>query len=618
MAQLSLTTRYVEHRYNLNRVLHESFLTGSGRYKDGDLLVADHPRIWQFNGINTQDMDVSGGALGPTHPDTNTQHQLHINPGFMRWNGIYTAEILLDHGQSAPQNWCGVMVQGTLGGNNYYFRLAPETDGLDKVRVNSGSELDIGVDGTCAVRLQAARLALTVRPGSSSVILQHYADGVPRSVTTDSSASKLLYGQPGIQGFGQTSHEWNIREFLVWPGQYADRPQVESDITMAPVYRPHVINIQTPSKPLALTTRYVERRHNLNPIRYYNFNDPQWSVGKSLFTDYPQIWEPCRDGDLTEYDFKVMDVTGTDETYKQQKVLQFTAASGSDQDHRVMLHPSQGRWNGVHSTAIMAPVHRASSAAGWRGLVLHGQRGGSSTTAGTKGILPQWEPHTEGGDSDLYTVYGSTAFNESVAPGSGDWHREHHPMYAATIVPKGNATYDVYGYTYRFPTGSGNSGQWQLDFFKAVTGRTDAPPFGQPGIMGWGDDDLANSWGYYGVSEFLVWPGYIQDMPQRIHDLTLAPTFLRRPHVRLIIGTVTGAPGGPTITNVNPSTISSGDSVTITGTNFGASQGSSTVDIGGVTQTVNTWSDTSLTINSASLAGIPTSVTSVYVRVDVN
>lgn len=49
------------------------------------------------------------------------------------------------------------------------------------------------------------------------------------------------------------------------------------------------------------------------------------------------------------------------------------------------------------------------------------------------------------------------------------------------------------------------------------------------------------------------------------------------------------------ITSVTPSQIDSGESFTITGTGFGATQGLSLVQIGGVTQTPTSWSDTSIT-----------------------
>ena len=51
----------------------------------------------------------------------------------------------------------------------------------------------------------------------------------------------------------------------------------------------------------------------------------------------------------------------------------------------------------------------------------------------------------------------------------------------------------------------------------------------------------------------------------------------------------------PTITSLSPTSGTVGTSVTITGTNFGSSQGSSTVTFGGTTATVTSWSSTSIT-----------------------
>lgn len=57
---------------------------------------------------------------------------------------------------------------------------------------------------------------------------------------------------------------------------------------------------------------------------------------------------------------------------------------------------------------------------------------------------------------------------------------------------------------------------------------------------------------------------------------------------------------GLTITSVTPSSFDSGVAgIVIAGAGFGASQGSSTVDIGGQAQTVTAWGDTSITITSA-------------------
>jgi len=53
---------------------------------------------------------------------------------------------------------------------------------------------------------------------------------------------------------------------------------------------------------------------------------------------------------------------------------------------------------------------------------------------------------------------------------------------------------------------------------------------------------------------------------------------------------------GPTVTSVSTGTPREGASLTITGTAFGASQGSGDVKINGVTQTVTSWADTSITV----------------------
>jgi hypothetical protein len=60
------------------------------------------------------------------------------------------------------------------------------------------------------------------------------------------------------------------------------------------------------------------------------------------------------------------------------------------------------------------------------------------------------------------------------------------------------------------------------------------------------------------------------------------------------------AASGLTITSVTPSSFDSGIAgIVIAGSGFGASQGSSTVDIGAQAQTVTAWSNTSITITSA-------------------
>ena len=60
--------------------------------------------------------------------------------------------------------------------------------------------------------------------------------------------------------------------------------------------------------------------------------------------------------------------------------------------------------------------------------------------------------------------------------------------------------------------------------------------------------------------------------------------------------TFSDAGTGPVITGLSTGTPSPGDSLVITGTAFGASQGAGSVTIGGVTQTVTAWADTSITV----------------------
>lgn len=59
---------------------------------------------------------------------------------------------------------------------------------------------------------------------------------------------------------------------------------------------------------------------------------------------------------------------------------------------------------------------------------------------------------------------------------------------------------------------------------------------------------------------------------------------------------LTGGGSTPAISSTSSASPANGGSLTITGTNFGASQGSGSVTIGGVTQTVTSWSDTSITV----------------------
>lgn len=67
-----------------------------------------------------------------------------------------------------------------------------------------------------------------------------------------------------------------------------------------------------------------------------------------------------------------------------------------------------------------------------------------------------------------------------------------------------------------------------------------------------------------------------------------------------VVSIAAAAASGLTITSVTPSSFDDGiTGIVIAGSGFGASQGSSTVDIGGQAQTVTAWSDTSITVTSA-------------------
>ena len=77
--------------------------------------------------------------------------------------------------------------------------------------------------------------------------------------------------------------------------------------------------------------------------------------------------------------------------------------------------------------------------------------------------------------------------------------------------------------------------------------------------------------------------------------------------------TVTGvAPTGPAISSLNPISGPVGTSVTITGSNFGASQGSSTVTFGGIAATPTSWSAASIVVP------VPSGATTGNVVVTVN
>jgi hypothetical protein len=55
----------------------------------------------------------------------------------------------------------------------------------------------------------------------------------------------------------------------------------------------------------------------------------------------------------------------------------------------------------------------------------------------------------------------------------------------------------------------------------------------------------------------------------------------------------------PVITSLSSSTVNNGGAITITGTNFGATQGAGSVSLGGVSQAITSWADTSITFTSS-------------------
>ena len=65
--------------------------------------------------------------------------------------------------------------------------------------------------------------------------------------------------------------------------------------------------------------------------------------------------------------------------------------------------------------------------------------------------------------------------------------------------------------------------------------------------------------------------------------------------LNFVFGTpVLQAPGAPLISGFSPASGAIGDSVTVNGSNFGASQGKSTLTIGGITPVISSWSDTNI------------------------
>jgi predicted secreted protein len=79
-----------------------------------------------------------------------------------------------------------------------------------------------------------------------------------------------------------------------------------------------------------------------------------------------------------------------------------------------------------------------------------------------------------------------------------------------------------------------------------------------------------------------------------------------------LVQSVSGNPSAPNISGISPASGPVGTSVTITGLNFGASQGTSTVTFNGVAATASTWSDTSI------LTAVPGGATTGDVIVTVN
>jgi streptogramin lyase len=71
---------------------------------------------------------------------------------------------------------------------------------------------------------------------------------------------------------------------------------------------------------------------------------------------------------------------------------------------------------------------------------------------------------------------------------------------------------------------------------------------------------------------------------------------LASPVVTPTVANLTGSPVSPGITNILPNPAAVGTSVTITGTNFGATQGGSTVTFNGTTASPTSWSATSITV----------------------
>lgn len=70
-------------------------------------------------------------------------------------------------------------------------------------------------------------------------------------------------------------------------------------------------------------------------------------------------------------------------------------------------------------------------------------------------------------------------------------------------------------------------------------------------------------------------------------------------HWAIVAVALKGSTTAPTIISTDSATPRNGSSLVITGVNFGASQGTGSVSLGGVAQTVTAWSDTSITVTVA-------------------
>jgi hypothetical protein len=80
----------------------------------------------------------------------------------------------------------------------------------------------------------------------------------------------------------------------------------------------------------------------------------------------------------------------------------------------------------------------------------------------------------------------------------------------------------------------------------------------------------------------------------RTGSVSVANSANTAPALVSLTGTGTAAPAPPTITNLSPNSGAVGTSVTITGSNFGASQGTNTVTFNGTKATPTGWSATSI------------------------